>query len=481
MKRHLLGLSVFLTVSVLTSCHKENYLEKKEHAREPQRFEVTFDEEENARMILLRGDYGVTQADLLNRAESFIRAWNAEQTRTKGKTVKRTPMLVDSLVATRKVATKSGKETQEAKVYVVSFGDNAGYAFFGGDQRAGGLLGFCGEGNFDPATDNPGLRFTYGCMTQYVAAEIERLEALRGDSLYNRLAREYAPLLADKPDTKAYMPVFNGIEWIWTEVDEVVHLPEEYTYSWEIQVPELLKSYWNQWEPFNLYINQIFSQRLPVGCVATATAQIMNYHRYPPTYNLHTYRWNEYKNFHHDWNNSYDNDLKMNIAYLFADLGGSNNLNMLYAPDGSGAKDNRVPPTFRNFGYNSSDVKDYNIGTVIGNISQGRPVYLSGDNGQILGYSGHAWVGDGSAYAVDTVIRKTVYYYQGHEVGYDIQKGATNGRNYIHCNWGWSDRISANETKFSWFQDNIFLPIDRDTTQHNYRYNTKMVVDIHPK
>lgn len=487
MKKNLLSLSVLLTGIALASCQKENVIQPQENGPEKKHFEVTFNEEENARMVLLRGDYAVSKTDLLNQAQGFIKGLTAEETKTKGHAISRMPVLVDSLVDAfpAGVATKgAGLMPQEAKVYVVSFGNDAGYAFFAGDKRAGGLLGFVGEGNFDADTDNPGLRFTYGCMTQYVASEIERMEGLRGDSLYTAMAEQYAPLVSDKPQTKVYMPVFNGIEWIWTEVDNAEQRPEEYVYSWEIHQPELLKTYWGQGFPFNRIINQVYNNNYKTGCVTTAVAQIMNYHQYPHVIEGTTMNWNSYWNYNDEWslaNTINPNDPSLdNMGQLFYILTKSNHLNISLGQSSSSGKDKDVPPTLRGFGYNTSWVLDYNLSTVVSNIHKNRPVYLAANDPTS---GGHAWVADGSAYACDTVIRKTVYYYQGNEVGYSLEKGAVNGRSYIHCNWGWYDRPTAapSDRSYQWFSGNIFNPVNKEEGgRYNLSHDQKMIVDIYP-
>ena len=51
--------------------------------------------------------------------------------------------------------------------------------------------------------------------------------------------------------------------------------------TWETAVAPLLKSLWRQGYPYNLYTPEINGKNCPVGCVATATAQIMYYWKYP--------------------------------------------------------------------------------------------------------------------------------------------------------------------------------------------------------
>ena len=54
----------------------------------------------------------------------------------------------------------------------------------------------------------------------------------------------------------------------------------------------LLTTSWHQFAPYNGFCPEGDGGRCVVGCVATATAQIMNYHEWPPTgFGEHSYEW----------------------------------------------------------------------------------------------------------------------------------------------------------------------------------------------
>lgn len=152
-------------------------------------------------MLLMQSDYRIAKDALLQQASAFAASLAEQENQTKGATVRRVPVLADSLVGSRMVSvfTKSGEaveQPEEVKVYVLEFGPDAGYAFFGGDKRASGLLGFAESGSFDPDTDNPGMQLMYEYMQDYVAAEIDRMESQRGDSLYRAVADKF-PRVSD--------------------------------------------------------------------------------------------------------------------------------------------------------------------------------------------------------------------------------------------------------------------------------------------
>jgi photosystem II stability/assembly factor-like uncharacterized protein len=175
----------------------------------------------------------------------------------------------------------------------------------------------------------------------------------------------------------------------------------------------LLETTWNQSPVYNLYC----PGESPVGCVATAMSQIMNYHEWPLSGN----GWNKYIPADHpeyglqyadfasatyDWANmpnalSYSNSSaeKDAIATLCYQAGVSVNMN--YDPDGSGASTRDVlfaltsffkydPTTIELVTYDVADESEY-LNKIKNEIDNNRPIYYDG-----YGESGgHAWVCDG--------------------------------------------------------------------------------------
>ncbi|MCQ2310785.1 MAG: C10 family peptidase [Paludibacteraceae bacterium] len=195
----------------------------------------------------------------------------------------------------------------------------------------------------------------------------------------------------------------------------------------------LLKSTWNQSAPFNDLAPVVSStgSRAAAGCVATAMAQIMYYHKCPiQGKGSHSYLW-VCKEVH-----SYSATLSANFGattYAWADMLDSYNknhtaqqdaavatllyhcgvsVNMGYG-ESSGAVTALVPAALKN--YFSYDANYQRIQKVMypidslnaiirAELDQKRPVLVSGQNTE----GGHAFVCD----------------------GYDV-------RDYFHINWGW--------------------------------------------
>lgn len=181
----------------------------------------------------------------------------------------------------------------------------------------------------------------------------------------------------------------------------------------------LLTTRWNQNKYYNTYCpwdansGSYYDYRVPNGCVALASAQIMNYHRYPEhgvggssyipqgyprqtvMFSQHTYHWDAMCN----QPQSYACEIAK-LAYHFGVA-----IQMGYTPDGSGAQSEDAMRQLANtFGYDQS-IAQYHQGQFMldsadrvyytnllkGEIDARRPIYYSGCSET----SCHAYVLDG--------------------------------------------------------------------------------------
>ena len=213
------------------------------------------------------------------------------------------------------------------------------------------------------------------------------------------------------------------------------------------KIPEMLTSKWNQGYPYNMYCPEFFDtgETCVTGCVATAMAQIMFYHRVRsvrsvqaaiPGYTCYT-NWENHgqmtiagvpKDAPIDWdemtdtyNNSSTDASRRAVANLMKYCGVS--VEMDYGPgsiSGSGAASSQAVKALKQyFGYDAgasyvwrSDYTDDAWDELIYNeLANGRPVHYSGRSSS----GGHAFVCD----------------------GYD-------GDGYYHINWGWGSYCDGN-------------------------------------
>lgn len=165
------------------------------------------------------------------------------------------------------------------------------------------------------------------------------------------------------------------------------------------------------------------------GCIPTAMAQVMNYHRFPNSFD-----WSAMGTWQPETNR-----LMRALA---------NSVSTTYTCTGSSAVPTSVRNAFVNtFGYNSgATFANFNSSTImneIGNYS--RPVILHGYNSAIA--NGHSWVADGY-----------IQYY-------NCTSGW--GEPYFHMNWGWD---GAHNGFYASYTPN----------GKNFNYNKKMDIYIRP-
>ncbi len=155
------------------------------------------------------------------------------------------------------------------------------------------------------------------------------------------------------------------------------------------QVGPLLQTKWGQGERYNDLVPYLgctipTNGRAWVGCVATATAQVMRYWKYPSS----AYNWDIMPNI------AYRTDIPTEgtneMAKLMSDVGVA--LNMHYGCGESWTYTSLVPGVLVNtFGYPSGiSYVSYSPNTVIKQLQYGsRPVIMRGTD---PAYGGHAWV-----------------------------------------------------------------------------------------
>lgn len=417
MKRHYFVITAALLL--FAACQKEPVPGSEPTPKSP----ITLTAEEAVRLPLLSDSYTVSHKEAEGYARSLAAALIRNGTTTKGVSLLGTAGVVDSILAPA-VTTKA--DAPQGKVYVVDLGNGKGYVLTPGDSRIPEkILGYSDEGSFADTKDNPSFNYAMECLTAYVAAETERIEGMRGDSVYLVLCEKLG-LDGNGGATKGWAEDHNG-EFTNIRVEPVGE-------TWTDLGPRLgplLSSRWSQNHPFNWVLRERTGQDYPVGCVATAVAQIMYYHK-RGTFKGHTYQWANFKSYGVD-----TDDALMDLGQLFVDLGLPENLNMRYTTTESTAFSTNVPRTFSAFGYTSNNVAGVSDDAINSSVSDGRPVYASGSNK--LGKGGHAWVIDGSE-GWHTYQNYKLYYYnmfgeiiheetEVREEGYPVYG--------VHCNWGW--------------------------------------------
>lgn len=286
-----------------------------------------------------------------------------------------------------KVSTPRSLSFGKKEAFHIFNRESGGYVIIAGDERMPDIVGYTDKGNFDAGKLPIQLKKYLEDYSKYVS-KIQN-NTLRTTSTESKLNPIYAV------------------------------------------VSPLAKSRWNQDYPYNIKSPDVDNRKTPTGCVATAMAQIMYYHKWPSkgkdskTYSFdfnnkqytlssnfadHTYEWDKMTDtYARNSNQSNPTEADNEVAELLFDCGVA--ASMQFSPGFSGAyttvaaegmekyfsyKTNYYPRSYYTTNEFIKIIKD--------NLDSGHPLIYEGDGDG----GGHAWLVD----------------------GYD-----SNG--FLHCNWGW--------------------------------------------
>ncbi len=226
-------------------------------------------------------------------------------------------------------------------------------------------------------------------------------------------------------------------------------------------ISPLLSTKWDQSEPYNLLCPEIDGERTVTGCVATAMAQVMNYHKWPSQgQGIASYDWNGVRlsmslgETVFDWGGMLDSyptasygspEQREAVATLMKACGYSVEMDYdVAAAGGLGALYSNIPGALVNhFDYDKGarfEYRDYYSmdeweSMLYGNLEEGLPVIYGGNSKD----GGHSFVCD------------------GYEDG------------YFHINWGWSGAYDG------YFKLDALNPQDTGigggSGKYNYRQN----------
>lgn len=286
----------------------------------------------------------------------------------------------------------NGSTATDLPFHIFNVGDQQGFVIVAADDRATPVLGYsdCGSFDWNQAPDN---------LVAWMKINAEYVNRCRSNA-------STAPQVMHA-GTPVGEPLLNQIEW-------------------------------GQGEPYNLacptYFDGSVQKNYYVGCVATASTQIMKYYNYPAKgKGTKSYTSNnktltaDFGNTTYDWANilnSYDGvtpteEQKQAIATLSAHFGIA--VEMEYMKEGSGAMSSLVPTALKDyFGYAASTTlrkrtfysTDEWMRIIKAEIDAKRPVYYAATSEDRMG--GHAFVCD----------------------GYDTE-------DFVHINWGWYGRYNG--------------------------------------
>ena len=289
-----------------------------------------------------------------------------------------------------------------------------GFVIVSADDAARPVLGFSYESKFRKETDNPAAQ-------AWFEAYKKQIKTIVNEKLDN------AETLAE-----------------WNQI-----LNKEFPKE-QKEVDPLLTTEWGQSNGWDEFV----PTGTPVGCVATAMAQVMNFWEHPTTgqswhsYNHPNYgeQYADFASTTYDWANMPDLTASTQSALLSYHCGVAVDMN--YAPSGSGAQTMDATFVLANyFKYDQTidhaEKADYSDtdweNLLITELDAGRPVIYSGSDAS---FGGHAFVCDG--YTVTA-------------------------NNYFHFNWGWEG-----------FEDGYFQIGSLNTASGNFNNSNSIVYNIQP-
>ena len=320
--------------------------------------------------------------------------------------VQQEKMLPQSISVLKLVDTALDIETNTVCYYVFNIGDDEGFIIVSGDDVAPPILGYSTESLYDKENLPPNFSKWMENIQKNIAFSVE----------------------------KKMHPTNKTVSYWKTYLNQ-----NEQLMKCERAEDPLITTLWWQRYPYNIYCPIFEGDTSVTGCVATAMAQIMNYHKHPiegngiiPSYITRTlhiempdidisgveYNWDAMLDVY-DENATEEEETA--VALLMYHCGASVEMN--YTPTGSGAYSNDVAfamPKFFNYDNALQHVYRWNYGDdyeekwaelIRKEIDMNRPVYYAATDPYAS--VGHAFVCD----------------------GYDFD--------FFHFNWGWGGRSNG--------------------------------------
>ena len=263
----------------------------------------------------------------------------------------------------KNLKTRATATTTQQPYYVFNDDTGKGFVVVAGDDKMSEVLAYSHEASIDMANLNPEARYLFDSYRQ----------------VFEVLGKNKGLTTRAETATKA--------------TDDV---------------QPMLKSKWGQDYPYSKQTQYV------TGCVATAVAQVMYYHKWPAqgkgqeSYKVtfdNTVRSADFTKSHYDWDNMLPDYNRRNVttkqedavALLMNDVGIATN--MQYTDRVSGTQSYMAVRALRNyFGYDAALVTRFDEGEdnfieiVKKELRNGFPLYISGDSKT---GGGHAWVCDG--------------------------------------------------------------------------------------
>lgn len=310
------------------------------------------------------------------------------------------------------VKTKSRNiELPDSSLYLVNFGEESGYAVLAAQRNIQTKV-FCitEAGSITP---------------QDIQNEIIKMDNRRCTSLDNDEDEPFAEYGENFVPAILASSLINQLQCNYEEYSDE-SITKTNTYVGTPNTLAMMETKWTQNSPFNDFL----SNGEPAGCVAIATAQIIEFNALNHGYtsfvedNNKSFNWDKLFTVCHytdRYNFSVDSTALAEASNFLQYIGLRKNCNISYGVDGSSGWADGAKRTFKNMGYKS--VRKYygfenqDKNRAIAQLTNGFPMYMDGSGPD----GGHAFVLDG-------LYTRKVY----GETGTYLRT-----ENMFHINWGW--------------------------------------------
>lgn len=349
--------------------------------------------------------------------------------------------------------------------YVINFAEGEGFAIIGADDRLDcPILACVDSGSLGDDTNNPGLAIFLNNAQVYMSRSILKFE-MEKDSMLEVAKQKLA--LEDSIPSTELRRTFTG----------------KYTYKTTKGVKPLLRTCWDQNEPYNRYtpICSASGKHTPTGCWAVAMAQVMAYHRFPPAFALKDVETNnpivinwERMTATPKIGDLDDENAKKMIALLMKFIG--KNAGMNYGCEGSTLQPTEAIMFMRALSYSCAPT-DCNISSVMKYLNRNSPIMMRGafyeqKEGKRV-REGHAWVVDG--YTITMV--ELYSYITNTETGKTSTSRLAVGYEnpLLHINWGWN---GSNNGYFAagCFDISKAVHFDDSVSGHQWNYTADLTM-----
>lgn len=378
MKNTKINYLLYIVILLSFSCSKDN------NKSVDNNNDIKFSADEIRCLQLMAKDNKISLEGAKGRALSYINSHDTDKTRSLGRNVKSVEFVTSAKETTTKSNTNSLLDTI---MYVVNFSSNTGYVLLSPDNRTSDVFGYSTGGNFDMNNLNIGQEIILDGIKLMYNDQIKESNRLL-DSLSNKVLLKLDKLDIDHTNTKSSSR--NGLTAIVSE------WKEEGT-----NVPLLLKTGWNQIDPYNRECPKIDGKPTYAGCGAIALGQLLAFHKKTPD----GFDWSKVEK---DYFSTHSTEDTYEMARFIRRIG--NEIDTEFGVDKSSTTNRSITKYLKRNNYLYDFMTYYDLDKIRYSINTRRPVIIRGDriDPETNKEVGHIWLLDGFTFRSRIT---TLYYY----------------------------------------------------------------------